>query len=106
YEAAMESTGAHLVRVPLRPENGFALDVADIAAAITPKTKALLLNFPHNPTGQMLDLSQWEDIAELCQRHDLWLVSDEVYAHLVFDRPHISPAQLPGMAERTVTINS
>jgi len=106
YEAALESTGAHLVRVPLRPENGFSLRVEDIAAAITPQTKVLLLNFPHNPTGQVLSQSQWAEIAELCRAHDLWLVSDEVYAHLIYDQPHVSPARLPGMAERTATINS
>lgn len=106
YEAALESTGAKLVRAPLRPENDFALQVADIKARITPKTRALLVNYPHNPTGQVLNHQQWQAVAELCQQHGLWLISDEVYARLVFDQPHISPASLPGMAERTITINS
>lgn len=106
YEAALESTGAKLVQAPLRPENGFLLNVDDIAAAITPRTKALLLNFPHNPTGQVLTRDQWEEIAGLCREYDLWLISDEVYAQLIYDQPHASPAALPGMAERTVTLNS
>jgi arginine:pyruvate transaminase len=106
YEAALQASGAALVRVPLRPENDFALRVDDIAAAVTPRTQTLLLNSPHNPTGRMLTREQWADIADLCCRHDLWLISDEVYAQLAFQQAHVFPAALPGMAERTATINS
>ncbi len=106
YEAVIESTGADLVRVPLRAEQGFHLDPADLAAAVGPKTKAILLNSPHNPTGAVATRAEIEAIAEICRAHDLWLISDEVYASLCYDRPHLSPCALPGMAERTVVVSS
>lgn len=106
YEAVMGTAGARIVNVPLPAARHFALDPADIAAAITPRTRAILINSPHNPTGAMLTRRDWEAVAELCRRHDLWLLSDEVYASVTFEGEHVSPAALPGMAERTVTINS
>ncbi|SDL50376.1 arginine:pyruvate transaminase [Modicisalibacter muralis] len=106
YEAALQATGATLVRVPLRAENDFSLRVDDLAAAITPRTRAVLLNSPHNPTGQVMTRQHWQDIAGLCVEHDLWVMSDEVYAELTFDGEHVCPATLPGMAERTAVINS
>lgn len=106
YEAVVESTGAILARVPLRAERGFHLDPADLAAAVTPRTRAVLLNSPHNPTGAVATMEEVEAVAALCREHDLWLISDEVYASLCFDRPHVSPCALPGMAERTVVISS
>lgn len=106
YEAVMGAAGARIVSVPLRADRHFAVDPADIAAAIAPRTRAILINSPNNPTGAMLSRRDWEAVAELCRRHDLWLLSDEVYASLVFEGEHVSPASLPGMAERTVTINS
>ncbi|ALM52444.1 pyridoxal phosphate-dependent aminotransferase [Halomonas huangheensis] len=106
YEAVIQSTGASLVQVPLRADNGFQLDVADITAAITPKTRAILLNSPHNPTGTSIGPEQWQTIAELCRAHDLWLISDEVYADLVFDGSHTCAASLAGIEDRTVVISS
>jgi arginine:pyruvate transaminase len=106
YEAVMGTAGARIVNVKLPAARHFALDPADIAAAITPRTRAILINSPHNPTGAMLTRRDWEAVAELCRRHDLWLLSDEVYASVTFEGEHVSPAALPGMAERTVTINS
>lgn len=106
YEAVLQSTGARMVRIPLRGDAGFRLDVADLEAAITPRTRAILLNSPHNPTGQLIDAAAWEDIAALCRRHDLWLISDEVYAELIFEGKHVCAASLPDMAERTVVIDS
>lgn len=106
YEAALKATGATLVRVPLRAEDDFSLRVDDLAAAITPRTRAVLLNSPHNPTGQVMTRQHWQDIAGLCVEHDLWVMSDEVYAELTFDGEHVCPATLPGMAERTAVINS
>lgn len=106
YEAVLRATGAELVQIPLNVEADFRLDPAVIEAAITPRTKALLLNSPHNPTGQLIDADTWAAIAQLCQRHDLWLLSDEVYAELVFEGEHHCPAGLPGMAERSVIISS
>jgi arginine:pyruvate transaminase len=106
YEAAVRSTDARIVRVPLNPDDDFRLRLERLEAAITPRTRVIMLNSPHNPTGQLIDRATWEGIAALCQAHDLWLVSDEVYAELVFDGEHLCPAALPGMAERTVVINS
>ncbi|WP_016855632.1 pyridoxal phosphate-dependent aminotransferase [Halomonas smyrnensis] len=106
YEAVLQSTGARMVHIPLRGDAGFRLDVADLEAAITPRTRAILLNSPHNPTGQLIDAAAWADIAALCRRHDLWLISDEVYAELIFEGKHVCAASLPDMASRTVVIDS
>lgn len=106
YEAVMGAAGARIVTVPLPAARDFALDPRDIAAAITPRTRAILINSPHNPTGAVVRRREWEAVAELCRRHDLWLLSDEVYASLIFEGEHVSPGSLPGMADRTVTINS
>jgi arginine:pyruvate transaminase len=106
YEAVAGAAGARIVNIPLRPERGFHPDLGELAAAITPKTRILWINSPHNPTGAVLSRAEIETVAELCRRHDLWLLSDEVYEDLAFARPHISPASLPGMAERTVVVSS
>ncbi|KAA0016428.1 aminotransferase class I/II-fold pyridoxal phosphate-dependent enzyme [Salinicola corii] len=106
YEAVVQSTGAVPVWVSLPPDEGFQPRPADIEAAITPRTKAILINSPHNPTGQCLTPAMWETIATLCRKHDLWLIVDAVYADLIFDGEHLSPDSLPGMAERTVVISS
>ena len=106
YEAAIRVGGAVLRRVPLRPEKRFRLQAADVAAAIGPQTRAVLINSPNNPTGAMIEPGEMAALAELCRRHDLWLVSDEVYCSLVFEGEHVSPAGLPGMGERTVTVDS
>ncbi|WP_079228576.1 pyridoxal phosphate-dependent aminotransferase [Pseudomonas putida] len=106
YEAVFGACGAKVVPVPVRPEHGFRVQAEDVAARITPRTRALALNSPHNPSGASLPRRTWEALAELCIAHDLWLISDEVYSELLFDGEHISPASLPGMAERTATLNS
>lgn len=106
YEGVIGACGAKVVAVPVRPENGFRVDPADVAARITAKTRAILLNSPNNPSGANLPLLVWQELASLCIRHDLWLISDEVYSDLLYEGEHISPASLPGMAERTATINS
>ncbi|MBD9585884.1 aminotransferase class I/II-fold pyridoxal phosphate-dependent enzyme [Pseudomonas sp. PDM03] len=106
YEGVFGACGAKAVPVAVRPENGFRVDPADVAALITPKTRALLLNSPNNPSGASLSLKIWQELASLCIRHNLWLISDEVYSDLLYEGEHISPASLPGMAERTATLNS
>jgi len=106
YEAVGGASGATLVNIPLRPERGFHPDLEAFAQAITPRTRVIWINSPHNPTGAVLDRAEIEAIAELCRRHDLWLLSDEVYEDLAFARPHVSPWSLPGMAERTVVVSS
>ena len=106
YEAVFGACGATVVPVAVRPENGFRVDPADVARLVTPRTRAMLLNSPNNPSGASLPMSTWQALARLCIEHDLWLISDEVYSDLVYEGEHISPASLPGMAERTATINS
>jgi len=106
YEAVVGASGARIVNVPLRAEREFQLDPEDVARAITSSTRAILVNSPHNPTGAVFPRATFERLADICRRHDLWLISDEVYATLAFDAEHVSPASLPGMAERTVTVSS
>ncbi|WP_286979178.1 pyridoxal phosphate-dependent aminotransferase [Pseudomonas sp.] len=106
YEAVFGACGAKVVPVPVRAENGFRLQAEDVAALITPRTRAIAVNSPHNPSGASLPKATWEALAQLCIGNDLWLISDEVYSELLYEGEHISPASLPGMAERTATINS
>ena len=106
YGAAAKMTGARLVPGPAAPA-GVAFDPDELAAAITPKTRAILVNTPHNPTGRVLDRAELRRSPTLCIEHDLIAITDEVYEHLVFDGlEHIPLATLPGMAERTLTISS
>ena len=103
YEGLVASTGATLVRVPLRPENGFRMTVADVAARITPRSRVLFLNTPHNPTGAVLRRDEIAALGELARQHDLWILSDEVYEELVFDTvPFASPLDFPELAERSI----
>jgi aspartate/methionine/tyrosine aminotransferase len=106
YEGTFRAAGARLVRVPMRPENDFHLDPAELERAITPKTKAIVYATPGNPTGAMFSRATLEAMAKLAIARDLWVIADEVYAALSFGKEHVSIASLPGMAERTVTINS
>ena len=106
YEGVLGACAAKVVPVPVSAQNGFRVAPADVAARITPRTRAILLNSPNNPSGASLPLSVWQQLAALCIGHDLWLISDEVYSELLYEGAHISPASLPGMAERTATINS
>src|SRR5580704_16303543 len=106
YEAVIGASGATMVTVPLIPERGFHPDLDAMAAAITERTRVVWINSPHNPTGAVFTAEEIAAIAELCRRHDLWLLSDEVYEDLAFARPHVSPRSLPGMAGRAVVVSS
>jgi arginine:pyruvate transaminase len=106
YEGVVGACGARMVTVPLRPETGFHPDLDALAAAVTPKTRVMWINSPHNPTGAVFTGAEIDAIAALCRRHDLWLLSDEVYEDLAFARQHVSAWSLPGMAERTVVVSS
>jgi len=108
YAAAVALAGASRRVVGLResPDGRFALDIPALRAAVTPTTRAILINSPHNPTGTVFDRAELTAIADLCVAHDLIAITDEVYEHLVYDGEHIPLATLPGMAERTVTISS
>jgi arginine:pyruvate transaminase len=106
YAGVVGATAARLVTVPLRPDNGFHPDLEAIAAAVTERTRVIWINSPHNPTGVVFTAQEIAGIAEICRRHDLWLLSDEVYEDLAFARPHVSPWSLPDMAGRTVVVSS
>jgi N-succinyldiaminopimelate aminotransferase len=105
YAACVAMADATLRPVTLRPPD-FGLDPAELAAAVTPRTRLILLNSPHNPTGAVLSRDELEAVATVCRDHDLLAVTDEVYEHLVYDGEHVPLASLPGMAERTLTISS
>jgi N-succinyldiaminopimelate aminotransferase len=105
YAASVAMAGGTRVPVTLRPP-GFRPDLDALATAITPRTRLILLNTPHNPTGVVFTPGELARVAELACQHDLLVVSDEVYEHMVFDGTHLPIATLPGMAERTVTISS
>jgi len=107
YEAVLGSPGAKMVQVALCPEANFQLDPDALARAITPRTRGIILNFPHNPTGACLTADQAVAVARLCQKHDLWFLSDEVYSALYHTgKHHESPLRLPGMLERGILISS
>ncbi|RIK16871.1 MAG: putative succinyldiaminopimelate transaminase DapC [Acidobacteria bacterium] len=106
YAACVGMAGGVLRTVPLRFPD-LALDVAALRAAVTDRTRVLLLNTPHNPTGKVFSREELEEVARVALEHDLVVVSDEVYEHLVFDGlQHVPVATLPGMAGRTLTISS
>jgi N-succinyldiaminopimelate aminotransferase len=105
YAAGIAMAGAHRRVVTLRPP-GWEFDPQQLEAAVTPRTKLVLLNSPHNPTGKVFTRAELELVADVCRGYDLVAVTDEVYEHLVFDGEHVPLATLPGMAERTVAISS
>lgn len=105
YGANIAMAGAVKKVVTLRPPS-YGFDREEFLAAITPKTRLILLNTPHNPTGKVFSADEMAFIAQVARERDLLVVTDEVYEHLVFDGEHIPMASLPGMRERTVTISS
>ena len=105
YPVGAALAGAVPSYVTLRPP-AFELMAAELEGAVTPRTRAIVVNTPHNPTGRVFSLSELETIADLCRRHDLLAITDEVYEHMVFDGEHLSLAQLPEMWDRTVTLSS
>lgn len=106
YEGIVASAGAHFKTVPLRPENGFRMQADDLQRAITSKTKLVLLNSPHNPTGAVLTKEEIADLGAVCREHDLWIISDEVYEDLVFEGAFHSPFDNPDLADRTIVVSS
>ncbi|MBD9373924.1 pyridoxal phosphate-dependent aminotransferase [Rhizobium sp. ARZ01] len=106
YEGVIRATGADQVTVPLRAENGFHMQAADLERAITQECRVLLLNTPHNPTGAVLTAAEIAAIGEVCRKHDLWIVCDEVYEELVFAGGFVSPFDNPDLAERTIVCSS
>ncbi|CAL9302221.1 putative N-succinyldiaminopimelate aminotransferase DapC [Streptomyces sp. enrichment culture] len=108
YAASIAMAGGRRVPVTLRPHEGrFRLDLDELRAAVTDRTRLLLINTPHNPTGTVLTRAELAAVAELAVERDLLVVTDEVYEHLVFDdAEHLPLATFPGMRERTVSIGS
>lgn len=103
YESQIVACGAVPVPLPLREARDFAFDPADLEARITPRTRLLILNSPHNPTGGILGRRDLEDIAAILRRHpDIWIYADEIYSRLVYQGEFASIASLPGMYERTI----
>ena len=105
YAAAIGFAGGRRRVVTLRPPD-FAIDPEALRAAIGPRTRLLILNSPHNPTGHVVSRAELDAVAAVCVEHDLIALTDEVYEHLVFEGEHVPLASLPGMAERTLTISS
>ena len=105
YEPCAILTGAVPVIIDLKPENEFRLTAQEIEDAVTDKTKVIVLPFPNNPTGAIMEKSDLEAVAEVIVKHDLYVISDEIYGELTYKGKHVSIATLPGMQERTILIN-
>ncbi|MDK2982490.1 MAG: aminotransferase [Chloroflexota bacterium] len=104
YQGIILMAGGVSVEVPSRMENNFAPDPKELEAAITPRTKAILINFPSNPTGAIAERETLLAIAKMAEKHDLIVISDEIYDRLVYGTQHTCFASLPGMRERTILI--
>lgn len=105
YEPCAILANATPVIINLQAENEFRLTAQELEEAITEKTKVLILPFPNNPTGAIMERADLEAIAQVILRHDIFVISDEIYAELSYKGKHVSIAQIPGMRERTVLIN-
>ena len=105
YRSMIDFSGATAVPLPLREANDFRLDVDELARLITPRTRLLIVNSPANPTGGVLEQSDLEAIARLAVAHDLIVLSDEIYAEILYEGEHHSVAALPGMQDRTVVLD-
>lgn len=105
YVPCAALTGASIVHLPLQEKNEFKLTAEELLAAITDKTKVLMLAFPNNPTGAVMTREDLEPIAKICIEKDIFVISDEIYAELTYSGDHTTIASFPGMRERTVVIN-
>jgi len=105
YESMINFSGARAVPTPLREENRFRLDIDELAGLITSKTRLLILNSPANPTGGVLERADLQRIAALAVEHDLVVLSDEIYSEILYEGEHVSIAEFPDMAERTIILD-
>ncbi|HWR07168.1 pyridoxal phosphate-dependent aminotransferase [Sporomusa sp.] len=105
YESVIRFTGGVPVPAPILEEKDFSLDTAGLEKLITPRTKLIILNSPHNPTGGMLTAKDLTTIAELACRHNLWVLSDEIYSRITYDDTFASISSLPGMQQRTIILD-
>jgi aspartate aminotransferase len=105
YESMINFTGARAVPSPIRESNQFALDVDELEGLITPRTKLLIINSPGNPTSGVINRADIERIAEIAVRHDLIVLSDEIYSEIIYEGEHASIATMPGMVDRTIVLD-
>jgi aspartate/methionine/tyrosine aminotransferase len=105
YESAIEFVGGKAVPLPLREETGFRFRVDDLVAAISDRTRLLILNSPQNPTGGVLQPEDLQAIAHLAQQHDFYILSDEIYSRIIYEQKHHSIINLPGMKQRTILLD-
>ncbi|MEK4063076.1 MULTISPECIES: aminotransferase class I/II-fold pyridoxal phosphate-dependent enzyme [unclassified Paenibacillus] len=105
YSPIAHLNGGTLVEVEATAEQGFKLTAEALRKAISPRSKLLVVNFPNNPTGAVMSYEDWLPIAEVVKEHNLFVLSDEIYAELTYDSTHVSIASLPGMQERTIVIS-
>lgn len=105
YVPCVQLAGAVPVTIPLKEENEFRLTAGELLDAITPKTKILMLAFPNNPTGAIMEKKDLEEIARICIEKDIFVISDEIYSELTYANEHVTIASFPGMRERTIVIN-
>ena len=106
YGGIAAAARLNIAPVSLRPERHFHLDAADLERALTPRSRILILNSPHNPTGATLSATELAEIGEVATRSNLWILSDEVYEDFVFQRPFASAFDDPALAERTIAVGS
>jgi len=105
YESMINFIGAKAVPIPLREELDFRFDIDELRSKITPHTKLIIINSPQNPTGGVLELDDIRAIADIAQEHDIIVLSDEVYEHIIYEGEPHSIASLPGMLDRTILLN-
>lgn len=105
YEPCVELCGGIPVALNTKESDGFRLTASGLMEKITDKTKVLMISFPNNPTGAIMEAEDLEAVAEIVKEHDIFVISDEIYAELTYGKKHVSIASLPGMAERTLVLN-
>lgn len=105
YESVISFVGGQAVPIPLRESNDFQIDIDELRSIITPKTRMIIINSPGNPTGGVLNHEQLKAIAELAVKHDLWVLSDEIYGRIVYDDKHESITQFDGLVDRTIILD-
>ncbi len=106
YADQVQAAGGVPVFLPTREEEGFSIDLERLESLVTPRTKAVLINTPNNPTGACLSRKQLEQLAEFCMKRDLYVVADDIYTNFTYGEPFFPIRALPGMGERTITVNS
>jgi len=105
YESMASYVGGKAVPCPIRQENGFRLDPAELASLVTPRTRLIIINSPANPTGGVSTREDIEQIAAVAREHELVVLADEIYGRILYEGEHVSIASLPGMAERTIVLD-